>query len=131
MNILEITNYIQKNDILPLYITYGNDNYLDIGDPKVFGQGNRDIVSLWEDTYSSLFTNVNCISEKDIIENVDELYKDKYKEGRIDEELQLFEYNYYVNINRRRNENPLLNSVNVNTNMNASIKKKVKKVSIK
>lgn len=87
----ETQNFVQKNDILPLYILYGNDTLNDIGDPKVIQQGNRDLFSLWEDTFSSLFMNYKTESEKDKKEDIDEIYRERYKEARIDEELLMFE----------------------------------------
>jgi GTPase SAR1 family protein len=92
-------NFSQKNDILPLYVLYGSDSIQEIGDPKVIGQGGKDMASLWEDTFFSVFNKdkeSKIESQFDIEENLDvkkfeENLKEKYKESRIDEELVIFE----------------------------------------
>jgi GTPase SAR1 family protein len=87
-----VLNYTQKNDIQPLFVLYSQDNLNDIGDPKVFQQGSRDMNSLWEDTFYSIFSISNNLNEEDeITQKFEENFKEKYKEARIDEEVQIFE----------------------------------------
>jgi GTPase SAR1 family protein len=89
-------NFSQKNEILPVYILYSNDSLNEIGEPKVFQQGNKDINSLWEDTLYSVFPR-NSEMREDNLSNeskeneIDQVMLNKYKEPRIDEELKLFE----------------------------------------
>ena len=86
-------NFSQKSEILPLYILYSNDNFDDIGDPKVFSGKGSDLMTLWEDTYNSLIRNDNENFEdnkKDKNYMIKEL-KEKYVESRLDEELLIFE----------------------------------------
>jgi len=85
------TNFSQKNDILPLYILYSNDTFLDIGEPKVFQQGSKDIYSLWEDTLYSVFPKNSDSIEEKINRDFDLDQASMYKEPRLDEELKLFE----------------------------------------
>jgi hypothetical protein len=84
-NILD--NYVQKNDILPLYILYSQDSFNEIGDPKVMQSGGSDMNTLWEDSFYSLYK----VKEKEKESNVEEMIGNKYKEPRFDEELVLFE----------------------------------------
>jgi hypothetical protein len=89
-------NYVQKNDILPLYILYSQDSFNEIGDPKVMQSGGKDMSSLWEDTFYTIYK----IKEKNEKErDIEEVNSDKYREPRFDDELTNFE--------RRRGNNNL------------------------
>ncbi len=116
-----ILHFSQKNDLLPLFVLYSGDSLEEIGDPKVIMQG-RDMSSMWEDTFYSIFGNNNCgngnnydnggimkdysedVKDFKEIEALENELKMKYREPRIDEEVQIFE---------RRMENPLINKGNV------------------
>lgn len=93
-----LANYTQKNEILPLYILYSNDSFEEIGDPRVMNSGkNGDLLTLWEDSYNSLFREENKNENEKINKNNDlenKLIKElrmQYLEPRIDEELTIFE----------------------------------------
>lgn len=87
-------NFTQKKEILPLYILYSKDSFEDIGDPKVFNTGNNgDQMSLWEDSYKTLYDkenekNHNAENEQKLLR----ILQSKYMEPRVDEELAIFEY---------------------------------------
>jgi hypothetical protein len=80
-------NYVQKNDILPLYILYSQDSFNEIGDPKVMQSGGADMNTFWEDTFYSLYK----AKEDDNEVQIEDALRDKYKEPRFDEELMNFE----------------------------------------
>ncbi len=88
-------NFTQKNEILPLYILYSKDNFAEIGDPRVIVSGkNSDLLTLWEDSYKTLFENENDDSKIQNNENEEKLIKElkgRFLERRIDEELSIFE----------------------------------------
>jgi hypothetical protein len=84
-------NLSQKNEILPLYILHGNDSLIEIGDPKVVSQGGKDLNSLWDDTFSSIFNKEDENDENETNNKFEESLKERYKEPRIDEELIIFE----------------------------------------
>lgn len=89
-------NFSQKNEILPLYILHFNDSFEEIGDAKVFNQKGSDLLSLWEDSYNSIFLKEDNLNEnpkekdKDLKEFLERM-KAKYEEIRLDEELVIFE----------------------------------------
>lgn len=87
-------NFSQKNEILPLYILHPNDSFEEIGDAKVFSQKGSDLLTLWEDSYNSIFiggeSKENEKKERDLKVFLEEM-KGKYEEYRLDEELNIFE----------------------------------------
>ena len=95
-----ISKYVQKNELRAMYIHYYNDSFEEIGDPKVMQRGGADNMTLWKESYESLFPKKNNKKDNEF-EDVDndmelEVDVDKanweiYKESRIDNEMKMFE----------------------------------------
>ena len=95
-----ISKYVQKNELRAMYIHYFNDSFEEIGDPKVMQRGGADNMTLWKESYESLFPKKNNKKENefDDVDNEMELEVDVdkanweiYKESRIDNEMKMFE----------------------------------------
>ena len=95
-----------------MYIHYFNDSFEEIGDPKVMQRGGADNMTLWKESYESLFPKKNNKKENefDDVDNEMELEVDVdkanweiYKESRIDNEMKMFE-------NAKMNEKERINT---------------------
>ena len=87
-----IKNYVQKNELNPLYISFYNDSLEEIGQPRVMEISGKNVDERWFETYKTIFKNFvkeNNNENKNI--PVDKNLWDKYKENRIDNEIKLFE----------------------------------------
>ena len=107
-----ISKYVQKNELRAMYIHYFNDSFEEIGDPKVMQRGGADNMTLWKESYESLFPKKNNKKENefDDVDNEMELEVDVdkanweiYKESRIDNEMKMFE-------NAKMNEKERINT---------------------
>ena len=107
-----INKYIQKNELRAIYLHYYNDSFDEIGDPKVMQRGGADNITLWKESYESLFPrkNIKKENEFDDIDNdmelevdVDKANWEIYKESRIDNEMKMFE-------NAKMNEKERINT---------------------
>jgi adenylate kinase family enzyme len=85
-----LKKYFQKNSTKALYINYYNDNLNDIGEPKIPVTVTGDIMQRWKETYDGLFKNFKKNNENNRKIDLDESYYELYKEGKIDNELKLF-----------------------------------------
>lgn len=82
-------SYVQKDHIHPLFVPAGEDTIETIGDPKVFNKGDS-FEQMWRDSYNVIFGEEASKEELDMFE-IEKLLKEKYKESRIDSELENFE----------------------------------------
>ena len=87
-----IKNYVQKNELNPLYIQFYNDSLDEIGQPRVMEISGKNVDERWLETYKTIFKNFvkeNNNENKNI--QLDQNLWEKYKENRIDNEIKLFE----------------------------------------
>jgi len=86
-----IKNYVQKNELNPLYITFYNDSLDEIGQPRVMEMSGKNVDERWFETYKTIFKNFVKENHENKNIPVDKNLWEKYKENRIDNEIKLFE----------------------------------------
>jgi hypothetical protein len=86
-----IKNYVQKNELNPLYISFYNDSLEEIGQPRVMEMSGKNVDERWIETYKTIFKNFVKENKENKNIQVDKNLWEKYKENRIDNEIALFE----------------------------------------
>ena len=86
-----IKNYVQKNELNPLYISFYNDSLEEIGQPRVMEMSGKNVDERWIETYKTIFKNFVKENKENKNIQVDKNLWEKYKENRIDNEITLFE----------------------------------------
>jgi hypothetical protein len=86
-----IKNYVQKNELNPLYISFYNDSLEEIGQPRVMEMSGKNVNERWIETYKTIFKNFVKENKENKNIQVDKNLWEKYKENRIDNEITLFE----------------------------------------
>jgi hypothetical protein len=86
-----IKNYVQKNELNPLYIQFYNDSLDEIGQPRVMEMSGKNVDERWLETYKTIFKNFVKENHENKNIQLDQNLWEKYKENRIDNEIKLFE----------------------------------------
>ena len=86
-----IKNYVQKNELNPLYIQFYNDSLDEIGQPRVMEISGKNVDERWLETYKTIFKNFVKENHENKNIQLDQNLWEKYKENRIDNEIKLFE----------------------------------------
>ena len=86
-----IKNYVQKNELNPLYIQFYNDSLEEIGQPRVMEISGKNVDERWLETYKTIFKNFVKENHENKNIQLDQNLWEKYKENRIDNEIKLFE----------------------------------------
>jgi hypothetical protein len=86
-----IKNYVQKNELNPLYIQFYNDSLDEIGQPRVMEISGKNVDERWLETYKTIFKNFVKENHENKNIQLDQNLWEKYKENRIDNEIKLFQ----------------------------------------